>query len=403
MEKQKTVWIVNQYCGSRIHGMNFRSWYFANELVKKGHNPMIITGSYSHLMHEPPQMSSWFKREFVEGVPYIWVKVKKYTGSKSFGRFLSMIDFMLKLFFLKKSTIDKPDVILVSSLSPFPIISAFFWSKRYKAKLLFEIRDLWPLSLIELGGISRFHPLSLFFSFFERFGYKFSDKVVSLLPCAKDHMISKGMKPEKFVYIPNGFNPDDSKVAKPLPSDYFEAVPKDKFIVGYTGSIGLANAVEYLVQAAKQMESDERVHFVIVGKGQYKEKLQNIAGSNVTFLPIVDKAQVQNVLSKFNVCFIGLQHQNLFRFGISPNKMFEYMYAGKPIIQSIDAGNNPVEEANAGFSVHPEDSNAIQKAIETAIEMPEKELEKLGSNGYEYGIKNHSFSSLTDRLVDLFA
>ena len=203
----KSIWIINQYCGSRIHGMNFRSWYFANELQKKGHHPIIITGSYSHLIHKPPVMESWFKSEVVEGVPYIWVKVRKYVGSKSLGRLISMIDFMLKLVFLNKSKLKRPDVILVSSLSPFPILSAFIWSIKYKSKLLFEIRDIWPLSLIELGGISRYNPLSLFFSFFERFGYLFSDKVISVLPCAKEHMISKGMKENKFIYIPNGFNP----------------------------------------------------------------------------------------------------------------------------------------------------------------------------------------------------
>lgn len=397
----KVFWLINQYCGSRIHGMNFRSWYFSNELVKKGHKPHIITGSYSHLMHKPPTMESWFKNETVEGVPYTWVKVRKYTGSKSLGRFISMIDFMIKLIFMKKSTMPKPDVILVSSLSPFPIISAYFWSRRYKAKLLFEIRDIWPLSLIELGGISRFHPLSLFFSFFERFGYKVSDKVISLLPVAKEHMVSKGMKEDKFVYIPNGFNPDDSKVAEPLPEDYFQSVPDGKFLIGYTGSIGLANAVEYLIDAAKLLEGDDRFHFVLVGKGQHKAKLQEIAGENVSFLPLVDKAQVQSVLQKFDVCFIGLQNQPLFRFGISPNKIFEYMYAGKPIIQSINAGNNPVKDAKAGFSVEPENAEAIKDALITAAGMPKEELVALGKNGYEYGIQNHSFEKLTERLLQI--
>ena len=398
----KNIWIINQYCGSRIHGMNFRSWYFANELQKKGHNPIIITGSYSHLIHKPPIMNSWFKNEEVEGVPYVWVKVRKYVGSKSLGRLVSMLDFMFKLLFIKKRKMKRPDVILVSSLSPFPILSAFFWSIRYKSKLLFEIRDLWPLSLIELGGVSRFNPLSIFFSFFERFGYKVSYKVISVLPCAKDHMISKGMKEDKFVYVPNGFSPEDSKIAKPLPTGYFNDLPEGKFLIGYTGSIGLANAVEYLIGASKLLEDDQRFHFIIVGKGQHKEKLQSIAGKNVSFLPQVDKAQVPSVLKKFDVCFIGLKNQQLFKFGISPNKLFEYMYARKPIIQSIKAGNNPVKEANAGFSVEPENAKEIVNAIFEAYDMPREELEALGMNGYKYGLENHSFKKLTEKLISTF-
>ena len=398
----KNIWIINQYCGSRIHGMNFRSWYFANELQKKGHHPIIITGSYSHLIHKAPVMNSWFKNEKVEGVPYVWVKVRKYVGSKSLGRLVSMLDFMFKLLFLKKRKLKNPDVILVSSLSPFPIISAFFWSIRYKSKLLFEIRDIWPLSLIELGGISRFNPLSLFFSFFERFGYLAADKVISVLPCAKEHMMSKGMKENKFVYVPNGFNPDDNKIAKPLPKGYFDELPSKKFIIGYTGSIGLANAVEYLIEASKLLENDSRFHFVIIGKGQHKKKLQSCAGSNVSFLPLLDKAQVPSVLKKFNLCFIGLKKQKLFRFGISPNKIFEYMFAAKPIIQSIKAGNNPVKEANAGFSIEPENAEEIVQAIFKGYNMPKEELETLGINGYKYGLENHSFEKLTEKLISTF-
>lgn len=398
----KNIWIINQYCGSRIHGMNFRSWYFANELQKKGHHPLIITGSFSHLIHKAPEMNSWFKNEEVEGVPYVWVKVRKYVGSKSFGRLISMLDFMFKLLFLNKRKLKSPDVILVSSLSPFPIISAFFWSLRYKSKLLFEVRDIWPLSLIELGGISRFHPLSIFFSFFERFGYKVSDKVISVLPLAKEHMISKGMKEDKFVYVPNGFNPEDSKIAKPLPEGYFKELPTDKFIIGYTGSIGLANAVEYLIEASKILKNDSRFHFVVIGKGQHKKKLQNYAESNVSFLPLVDKAQVANVLKKFNICFIGLKNQKLFRFGISPNKIFEYMYAAKPIIQSIKSGNNPVKESNSGFSIEPENAEEIVQAIIKAYSMPKKELEALGMNGYKYGLEKHSFKKLTEKLISTF-
>ena len=396
----KNIWIVNQYCGSRIHGMNFRSWYFAHELQKKGYDSIIITASYSHLIHQPPVMDSWFKNEDVEGVSYIWVKVRKYVGSKSLGRFISMLDFMFKLFFLKKKKLTKPDVILVSSLSPFPILNAFFWSIKYRSKLLFEVRDLWPLSLIELGGISRFNPLSIFFSFFERFGYRVAYKVISVLPCAKEHMMSKGMREDKFVYIPNGFKPEESLNAEPIPKNYFDNVPNGKFLIGYTGSIGLANAVEYLIEASKLLEKDNRFHFVLIGKGQHKENLKKIAGNNVSFLPLVNKRQVQEVLKKFDLCFIGLKNQKLFRFGISPNKIFEYMNAGRPIIQSIDAGNNLVKEANAGFSVIPENAEEIQKAILKAYEMPKEKLEELGLNGYKYGLKNHSYEKLTDILIE---
>ena len=130
--------------------------------------------------------------------------------------------------------------------------------------------------------------------------------------------------------------------------------------------------------------------------------MQSYAGSNVSFLPLLDKAQVPSVLKKFNLCFIGLKKQKLFRFGISPNKIFEYMFAAKPIIQSIKAGNNPVKEANAGFSTEPENAEEIVKAIIRGYNMTKEELETLGNNGYKYGLENHSFEKLTEKLISTF-
>ena len=208
------IWIINQYCGSKVHGMNFRSWYFAEELKKKGYHPHIISASYSHLFYKLPVTKGKFTLEDVDGIPFTWVKVSKYKGSQSIGRVLVMIQFMVNLFFLPKKKLNHPDVIIVSSLSPLPIINAYLWSIKYKAKLIFEVRDIWPLSLIEIGGFSKFNPLVLFFGWFEKFAYKKSDKVISLLPNAKPHMESRGMNKDKFIHISNGFNLEEMKKSK---------------------------------------------------------------------------------------------------------------------------------------------------------------------------------------------
>ncbi len=398
-ESHKTYWIINQYCGSRIHGMNFRSWYFANELKKKGHAPYIITGAFSHLLQKLPEVKGLYTYEEVEGVPYTWVKLRKYKGSQSIGRILGMIEFMIKLFFFPKKSLPKPDVILVSSLSPFPVLNAYFWSKRYNAKLLFEVRDIWPLTLIEIGGMSKNHPLSLFFGWFEKFAYKKADKVISLLPKANEHMVSRGMDPSKFVCIPNGFNPEDMDLQENLDDSYFQDIPKDKFIVGYAGSLGLANAMDYLLESAKLLESKENIHFVIVGKGQHKERLIKKSGANVTFLDPVQKNEVQSVLKRFDLCYIGWHDQKIYRFGISPNKIFDYSFAAKPILHSVSAGNDLVQEAKSGLSVAPENAELIKETIEKLASMSADELAEMGKRGKEYIITHHTFSALCDKLI----
>ena len=399
---KNNIWIINQYCGSKVHGMNFRSWYFAKELKKKGHYPHIISASYSHLFYKLPVTKGKFTLENVDGIPFTWVKVSKYKGSQSIGRVLVMIQFMLNLFLLPKKKLQDPDVIIVSSLSPLPIINAYLWSVKYKAKLIFEVRDIWPLSLIEIGGFSKLNPLVLFFGWFEKFAYKKADKVISLLPNAKPHMVSRGLEKDKFVHIPNGFNVEEMKKSKELDKSISNLIPKNKFIVGYTGSLGASNAMEYLIEASNLLENNENIHFVIFGKGQHLEKLKNNAKNNVSFLGQIDKSQIQSAISFFDVCYIGWHNHSLYRFGISPNKIFDYMYAGKPIIHSVNTTNDFVEIAEAGISIPPESPKEIANIVIEISKIEDKKLKEWGKNGKKYVEENHTFSHLTELLISTF-
>ena len=399
---KNNIWIINQYCGSKVHGMNFRSWYFAKELKKKGYNPHIISASYSHLFYKLPITKGKFTLEDVDGIPFTWVKVSKYKGSQSIGRVLVMIQFMLNLFFLPKKKLKNPDVIIVSSLSPLPIINAYLWSIKYKAKLIFEVRDIWPLSLVEIGGFSKLNPLVLFFGWFEKFAYKKADKVISLLPNAKQHMESRGMNKDKFVHIPNGLNLEEMKKSKELDKSISNLIPKKKFIVGYTGSLGASNAMEYLIEASNQLENNENIHFVIFGKGQHLEKLKNNAKNNVSFLGQIDKSQIQSAISFFNVCYIGWHNHPLYRFGISPNKIFDYMYGGKPIIHSVNTFNDFVQIAEAGISIPPENPKEIANVVSEISKLEDEKLKEWGENGKKYVEENHTFSHLTELLISTF-
>ena len=396
---KKNIWIINQYCGSIIHGMNFRSWYFAKELKKKGHSPHIISASFSHLLFKFPATNGRFTFENVEDIPFTWVKVAKYSGSQSIGRVLVMVQFMINLIFFPKKKLQKPDVIIVSSLSPLPIVSAYFWSKKYKAKLLFEVRDIWPLSLIEIGGFSKLNPLVLFFGWFEKFAYIRADKVISVLPNAKPHMESRGMNKDKFIHIPNGFNMEEMKKSKDLDESIANLIPKNKFIVGYTGSLGASNAMEYLIKASNYLKKNENIHFVIFGKGQYLEKLKNNSKNNVSFLGEIDKSQIQSVISYFNVCYIGWHNHSLYRFGISPNKIFDYMCSGKPIIHSVNTSNDLVHIAKAGLSIQPENPREIANKIIEISKTGNEILKKWGENGKKYVEENHTYSHLTQLLI----
>jgi glycosyltransferase involved in cell wall biosynthesis len=240
---------------------------------------------------------------------------------------------------------------------------------------------------------------------FEKFAYKKADKVISVLPLAWKHMEKQGMDRNKFVYIPNGIDPEDYNINEPLPKEIEEKIPKDKFIVAYTGTIGKANALEYLIDSAYKLKDYKDIVFLIVGKGMEENNLKNKAKAlglnNVIFLPPVKKTQVQSVLKFIDVCYIGLRNEKIFEFGVSPNKLFDYMYTGKPILYAINSGNRPVEEANCGISVDAENPDAFANGILKLYNLSQEERSKLGENGKNYVLKYHTYKSIADKFEEI--
>ena len=392
----KVVWLINQYGGSRLHGMTFRSYYLAKEFVKK-HKVYLFSASYSHVMSNPPEISSNLTQEDIDGITYVWLKVARYKGSKSIGRIWSMFVFLFRLVTLKVSNFQKPDVIIVSSISPFPVLKAFFWSRKYKSKLIFEVRDIWPLSIMELGGLSKYHPFVMLLQYVENFAYRVSDYVVSVLPKALNHMRSHGLSEDRFVYIPNGVEISDIVT---ISSD-----KRTQFVVGYAGTIGVANAMDYLIESADILK-DYPIEFHLLGNGPAKKGLMELvlqkSLQNVQFYDAVPKSEVPLFLSNVDVLYIGWQNSKLYRFGISANKIFDYLLAKKPIVHSVNAGNDPIQEAEAGISVEPANPQKIADAILQLYHMSAVERNKMGENGRKFVEKHHSYEKLAATYERLF-
>ena len=405
MGNNKNIWIINQYTGSPHYGMNYRSYYLAKELVKEGDSVTIFAGSYSHLFSHYPKTAGLFTKESIDGIDYIWVKTPTYKSSKSIGRVFSMLVFMINLFFFNIFKMKKPDMIIISSLSLFPVLNAYIWSKIFKIEFIFEVRDIWPLTLMEVGGMSKCHPLVIFLGWFEKFGYKKARHVVSVLPNAKEHIVSRGMDENKFRYIPNGVNLEEVQNYQEVSDEIKNVLPKNKFIVGYVGTLGIVNALEYFLEAAKKLKQNSQIHFVLVGKGGEESKLEKYCNvnqlSNVTFIDPIPKIQVQGMLKLLDVCWIGAYKHEIYKYGVSANKLFDYMYAAKPVIYSIESGENLIIMANCGISTVSENSEAIKEAILQLSLMNKDELDKMGKNGKEYVIDNHSYENLTKMYKDI--
>ena len=333
LHDNKTIWVINYFAGTPISGWGERHFYFAKYWKKKGYKVIIFSSSFNHMFSEMPVVEKKLTKDIYEGIEFVWVKTPIYNP-KSIKRFWSQMVFAWRVKNLSSSVFGVPNTIIVSSMPIFSIWAGVRLKKIYNSKLLFEIRDIWPLTLQLLGDKSANHPAVKFIGWFEKMGYRKSDVIVSLLPNAENHFTKVAEKKIKFSYIPNGIDGSQLKNDH-ISEDLKSKLPKDKFIIGYAGTLGLANALEYLIDAAEIFRNDERFHFVIVGDGYLKDKLLNTSKSwgNVSFFDKIKKNKVQNLLKYFDICFVGRNDTPLFKHGVSANKYFDYMFAGKTYIR----------------------------------------------------------------------
>lgn len=404
------ILLINHYAGSRRHGMEHRPYYLAREWVKEGHSVTIVAASNSHVRTKKVEMSGLVSEEDIEGVRYVWLRTPAYKGN-GIGRAINIFSFVAQLYLQKKRIFagQHPDVVIASSTYPLDIFPASSFANKSDAKLVFEVHDLWPLSPIELGHMSRWHPFILLNQLAEDYACKHSDLVISILPLAEEHLRKHGLEAGKFVFIPNGIDLEEwtSPVPEELPIEHREIFTQlraeRKTIVGYTGAHGTANALHALISAANSANK-ENVQFVLVGNGPEKPALINLVKSlhvaNVTFLPPVSKSVIPALLRSFDIAYIGLQHQPLFRFGVSPNKLVDYMMAARPVVSAIEAGNDIVAESGCGISVEPENPTAISMAILKLLELPTAQLSTMGQKGRSYALAHFDYRYLARRFID---
>jgi hypothetical protein len=399
----KNIWVINQFAGNPESGWGERHFYFSKNWIEKGYRVTIVSGSYNHVFHKLPHAPAHFNMDNYEGTPFCWVKVPHYNP-KSVTRFWSFLIFAFKILFLPVKKLGKPDIIVVSSMPIFPVLTGYWLKIRYRSKaLLFEIRDIWPLTLVLLGDVSPKHFAVRFIGWFEKFGYRKADKIVSLLPNAASHFEEIAKAGTKFEYIPNGL--DEAVLTKEiLPDQIVAKIPQDKFIIGYTGTIGLANALEYLVDAAGLLKDDKRYHFVIIGDGYLKEELELKSKDfgNISFFPKIRKNQVASAIDYFDICFVGRNDTPLFKHGVSANKYFDYMLAGKPVLDSNNYIKDPVELSGCGLIVAPDSADTIVEGIHHFFNLSPHERSIMGEKGRDYVRVNHNITHLSNLYVNLF-
>lgn len=400
---------MNPYAGSLEYGMQLRPYYLAREWVKQGHEVIMVAASYSHLRTRQPAVNTELNEEEIDGIRYLWLRTPAYEGN-GLSRVRNMLSYAWSLLRWQQQLAQRyqPDVVIASSPHPFCIYGARRIAVRTGATLIFEVRDLWPLTLIELGNKSPRHPFIMLMQAAENYAYRVSDRVVSLLPKADTYMMKHGMEPHKFFHIPNGIDTKEWQEVFEgrLPQEHRQTIEqfrqKGYFLIGYTGAHGLADALDYFIEAGRLLK-DQPVAFLLVGQGPEKETLQKQAERNqlrnVCFLPSIPKSAIPAFLEQMDALYIGWKKEPIYQYGISPNKLFDYFMAAKPVIHGIEDKQNLVATCEAGLTIVPEDSQAIVEAIRRLQGMKPEERDEMGKRGRAYVMAEHDLSFLAARFL----
>jgi len=399
------ILLLNHYAGSPALGMEFRPYYMAREWVRQGHRVMIVAADHSHVRARQPRAGD----ELIDGIAYRWVATPPYRGN-GLGRVRNIWAF------LRSVWVDTPrllsefraDVVIASSTYPMDIWVARRLARRGGAKLVYEVHDLWPLSPIELSGMSRWHPFILLVQAAEDAAYRDADVVVSMLPKVHEHMASRGLDLRKLHVVPNGIALGDwQHEPQALREDVARALAAaseaGRMVVGYAGSMGRPNALDALLDAAVLLRG-VALQFVLVGDGHERARLaRRVADEkldNVSLLPPVPKAQIPTLLAAIDIAYIGWQRVPIYRFGIAPNKLMDYMMAGVPVLHSVDAGNDPVAEAGCGLTVPPESPDAVAAGLRQLAALSADERRAMGERGQAFVRAHHSYAVLARRFIE---
>ncbi len=391
------VWCVNQFALPPDQAGGTRHVSLAASLGTLGIEVTLVAAPINYVSGKPFREAEgrpWWN-ERVEGVPFVWLAQQE-RGSGLIERLRSMAHFARAVARGRwASDLGRPDVIIGSSPSLFGAWGAARLARRLDVPFVLEIRDVWPQSIVDVAGVPAWHPGVLVLRQLEKWLYRRADHIVTLLPGAAAHIEQSGGDAERITWIPNGVVLASSPPAPRISED-------GPFRVVYAGAHGPANALDAIVDAAAKVRTSHgsAVEFAFYGAGSAKEELKRRADGNrgVVFHDPVPKQAVPSILASADVLITNTRNLGLYRHGISPNKMFDYLASGRPVVSGSSAALDPIGESGGGIVVTPDDPDALADAVRRLVDAPAHEREAMGRRGRAFVEKNHDIEHLARRL-----
>jgi glycosyltransferase involved in cell wall biosynthesis len=397
------IWIVNHYADPP-DGLATRSFDIARRLVDKGHPTTIFVCNFSHYHLKPARCLGWrlWLEEDIEGVRYVWVAGPAYRGNGP-GRVLNMVSFSVLALVAGILRRERPDVVVGVSVHPLAALSGYALARVKRARFFFEVTDLWPETLIDFGRISQNGLAARSMRTLERFLFRHAERIVMLWRHTDEYVESQGVSRSKILWIPHGV-----ELARYDELTPYQGGADRPFRVMFLGGFVASNSLDIILDGAAVLQGRQRndIKFVMIGSGQEREAIVERAHTmglaNVEFRPAVPKREVGRVMGEADAFIYGLRDLPLYRFGISLNKLTDYLAAGRPIIFFGRSTYDPVHDSGAGFSVPPGDPEVLADAIEKLAALTPRERIEMGERGRRYLLEHHNIPRLTERLLEAF-
>ncbi|NMB12827.1 MAG: glycosyltransferase family 4 protein [Firmicutes bacterium] len=401
---------VNQYVVAPDAPGGTRHFEFALRLNQKGITVELVAADLNLSTRSYTRRFSSRKRqnitEEVEGVKIHWLYTTLYSRN-NWRRAYSMFRFAWSVFwFLMRVPIDESSVFIGSSPHLLAALATQLAARMRGTRLIFEVRDLWPETLIGMTGKNGLAAKIL--RLIADYLYNRSEKIIVLASQSQEVIAARGVPKQKIIFVPNSVDPDLFQEKNVEGFAFPGTLKEDDFIAVYAGAHGSANNLDLILDAAAflQEQGYHRVKFLLVGdgpcKGELVERIKREDIDNVVFLDPVRKVQIPALFKRCDVGLLVLRDVPVFRYGISPNKLFDYMASGLPVVTNVQGEvASVIAEANCGLVVSPEDTAGFAKRVAELSSDPGR-CRQLGEAGRKYVFENYNRAILVDRLVEVF-
>lgn len=409
---RKNVWIWNHYATNMFFDQAGRHYWFAENLIKEGYKPTIFCASTNHFSDNHIDIKgSRYSLDSVNNIPFVFVITPEYKGNGK-KRVLNMISFYRGLFKTAKEFAEltgKPDVIIASSVHPLTLVAGIKIAKKFDIPCICEVRDLWPESIVAYGSLKRNSVVAKLLYQGEKWIYKKANSVIMTWEGGSQYIKDQGWDNQidlnKVKHISNGVIIDSfDKNSKEYQIEDADLNDKNYKNLVYAGSIRRVNNLGLLLDAAKKIQQkDQQVRFLIYGSGNEKEKLENRCKeegiNNVIFKGRVEKRMIPSILKRSYANILHNSSTSLDKYGQSQNKFFEYLAAGRCVIQTYTTGYSVLDKYNCGVSASKQNPEEVAKTILEICRDGEK-ANKMGRNARQAAYE-FDFKKLTNKLIEI--